>query len=225
MVLTTVVLDLDDTLIASARARVRAYKSLRSFGIDPGEAEAINNLWWPRYYRGECSLEELRLGRWVDLGLDPERAAEVDELYRRHHHHIRSRHGARHMLEELSRSGVRLILLSNAGIDYVRERVAALRVDALFHGIIDAAERSWKPHPDAFNGALEMVGASPAEAAMVGDNLEADIEGALSAGFGHAVWLSRRKAHPDPRVFTCTSLRAATCHLLPLARGRAGGTT
>lgn len=196
---------------------MRAYQSLRPFGIEPQDAEASNGRWWPKYYRGECSLDELRLGRWIDLGLDDDTAREVDVLYRRHHQHIRSRHGARSVLQDLSNAGLNLVLLSNAGIDYVRERVTALGVEDYLKSVVDAAECRWKPHPDAFSGALKAVGASPDEAAMVGDNLEADIEGALAAGFAHAVWLSRRKPHPDRRVFTCSSLRAATNYLLAIA--------
>ena len=212
--LRAVVLDLDDTLIASERARRRAYAALKDDGVDPREASAVNARWFDRYHAGECSLDELRLGRWLELGLSPERAREIDELYREHHTRIRPRRHARSTLQTLHAAGLKLVLLSNAGIDYVRDRVAASRFDGLLDGIVDIAAADFKPHPDAFRAALAIVGEDAAHAAMVGDNVDADIDGALAAGFGRAVWLTRRKPHADPRVTTVRSLSGVPSILL-----------
>jgi len=222
--ISTVVFDLDDTLIASARARQRAYQALREGGIDPREAEAANARWWDTYYRGECSLEQLRQNRWLDLGMSVEQAAEVDDRFRAHHTTIRARRGARHMLERLRQANLKLVLLSNAGIDYVRDRVTDLGVTHLLDGIVDMAEAQWKPHPAAFQAALRCVGGSPESAAMVGDRLDADVKGALDAGFCSVVWLTRRKPFPHPRVVTVSSLAAAESHLLGLVRSREDAT-
>ena len=43
-----------------------------------------------------------------------------------------------------------------------------------------------KPDPEIFNHALKVGGVSPEQAVMIGDSLEADIEGALKVGM-HAV--------------------------------------
>lgn len=212
--LRAVVLDLDDTLIASERARKRAYAQLEDDGIDPRQATVVNARWFDRYHAGECSLEELRTGRWIELGLSPERAQEVDEQYRHHHTQIRPRRGALRTLQTLHAAGLKLVLLSNAGIDYVRDRVAASRFDGLLDGIVDIAAADFKPHLDAFRAALEIAGEEPSHTVMVGDNLQADIEGALSAGFARAVWLTRRKPHPDSRVITLRSLEDVPAALL-----------
>lgn len=216
--ISTVVFDLDDTLIASARARRRAIRALCEVGIDPRQAEAANDRWWDRYYRGECSLEQVRQNRWTDLGLSSQQAVEVDARFRAHHQNIRARRGARHLLERLREANLKLVLLSNAGIDYIRDRVADLGVAHLLDGIVDMAdERSqWKPHPAAFHAALKCVGGSPECAAMVGDKLDADVKGALEAGFRSVVWLTQRKPFPGPRVVTVPSLAAVEVHLLRL---------
>jgi putative hydrolase of the HAD superfamily len=39
-----------------------------------------------------------------------------------------------------------------------------------------------KPHPDIFNFALRQTGAQAGESVMIGDNFEADIEGAINVG-------------------------------------------
>jgi FMN phosphatase YigB (HAD superfamily)/GNAT superfamily N-acetyltransferase len=200
------VFDLDDTLIASARARTRAYRELQAEGIDPRQAASVNARWFDRYHAGQCSLAELRQGRWTELGLSPERALEIDELYRAHHREIRPRRDALRVLRRLREAGLKLVLLSNAGIDYVRDRVAASSFEPMLDGIVDIAAVDFKPHPDAFRAALDIAREPAERVAMVGDNLEADVEGALRAGFGLAVWLTRRKPHPDPRVITLRSL-------------------
>jgi putative hydrolase of the HAD superfamily len=208
--ISTVVLDLDDTLIATARARKRAYRALRDHGIDPREAESVQRRWWQAYYRGECSMADLRQGRWIDLGLPPAKVQEIDEMYRRHHEEIRPRHGARVLLQALRSAGVQTVLLSNAGIDYVQERVRTMGLEHLLDGVVDLQGAPFKPHPEAFQAALDLAGGTPERAAMVGDNLEVDVEGALDFGFRLVIWLTRRKPHPDSRVLTVPSLRLAT---------------
>jgi putative hydrolase of the HAD superfamily len=43
-----------------------------------------------------------------------------------------------------------------------------------------------KPDPEIFNYALKVGGVRPPEAVMIGDSLEADVEGALNVGM-HAI--------------------------------------
>jgi len=44
-----------------------------------------------------------------------------------------------------------------------------------------------KPAPDFFGAALASMGCAPAEAAMVGDDAEMDVSGALAAGLAHGL--------------------------------------
>jgi FMN phosphatase YigB (HAD superfamily) len=55
---------------------------------------------------------------------------------------------------------------------------------------------------------------------MVGDHLEADICGALQAGFQRAVWLAPRwrAAYEDPRVTTVRRLDQVPMGLMTVAR-------
>ena len=53
-----------------------------------------------------------------------------------------------------------------------------------------------KPHPTIFKAALELLGVAPAEAVMVGDSLEEDIEGARALGM-RAILVDREERHPD----------------------------
>jgi HAD superfamily hydrolase (TIGR01549 family) len=98
------------------------------------------------------------------------------------------------VLEELRAAQLRLGLVSN-GIRDLREFVVhhRLDVDAIVgsrvHGFV-------KPHPTIFQAALRELGVEPAQAAMVGDSLEEDVEGARALGM-RAILIDRQDRHPD----------------------------
>jgi len=98
------------------------------------------------------------------------------------------------VLEELRRLGLKLALVSNG--------VRDLEAFVAHHGIdIDAAvcsrDHGWiKPHETIFRAALERLGVEPAEAAMVGDSLEDDVEGARALGM-RAFLVDRENRYPE----------------------------
>ena len=98
------------------------------------------------------------------------------------------------VLEELRRAELRLGLVSN-GIRDLHEFVVhhKLDVDAVVgsraHGYV-------KPHPTIFQAALEQLGIAPADAVMIGDSLEEDVEGARALGM-RAILMDRQERHPD----------------------------
>ncbi|HSB02806.1 MAG TPA: HAD family hydrolase [Anaerolineales bacterium] len=96
-------------------------------------------------------------------------------------------------LKKLEQDGYRLGLVSNAGDDQdVQQLVRRFDISQYFDFIVTSAACSYrKPHPRIFELALSNWYFLPSEAVMVGDNLDADIRGAKSAGL-YAVWISRR---------------------------------
>lgn len=214
----TVVVDLDDTLLASARARLRAVRAMPGIGIEPGRFAAADRRWWRVFETGGCSIEELRAGRWRDCGLDGEAAAAADADYRMAvSRGVRPRRGARQFLAALREAGLRTVILTNGVGPMQRAKVETSGLGALVDGVVVSAETGYsKPHPGAFEFALNLVGGEPASAAMVGDSLEADVVGALGAGFRVVFWVTSRRPHPDPRV---TSVHRLDEALVPLLRG------
>lgn len=97
------------------------------------------------------------------------------------------------MLKKLEQDGYRLGMVSNAGDDQdVQQLVRRFDISQYFDFIVTSAACSYrKPHPRIFELALSNWYFLPSEAVMVGDNLDADIRGAKSAGL-YAVWISRR---------------------------------
>jgi putative hydrolase of the HAD superfamily len=113
-------------------------------------------------------------------------------------------------LADLRSRGLRLGLLSNTARDldaFVAHH--ALEVDAV---LTSRVHGKTKPHEAIFRRMLELLGVSAAEAAMVGDTPEDDIDGALAVGM-HAVLIDRDDRHPGVQG-RLTDLRA-----LPVALG------
>jgi HAD superfamily hydrolase (TIGR01549 family) len=99
------------------------------------------------------------------------------------------------VLEELRAQGLKLGLVSNTGRN-LDEFVAHHQLD------VDAALGSGafgrtKPHPTIFQAVLERLEVAPADAAMVGDSPEDDIEGAHAAGIRTAFLLDRDDRYPE----------------------------
>ena len=98
------------------------------------------------------------------------------------------------VLEELRRLDLKLALVSNG--------VRDLEAFVAHHGLdVDAAvcsrDHGWvKPHETIFRAALERLGVEPADAAMVGDSLEDDVEGARALGM-RAFLVDRENRYPE----------------------------
>jgi len=97
------------------------------------------------------------------------------------------------VLDRLREAGLKLGLVSNSGRD-LDEFLAhhALPVDA---ALTSGAHGRTKPHGSIFLAVLERLGAEPDDAAMVGDSLEDDIDGARALGM-QAFLLDRDGRYP-----------------------------
>ena len=98
------------------------------------------------------------------------------------------------VLEELRRHGLKIGLVSNGARDlddFVLHH--GLRVDA---AIASRAHGKIKPHETIFRAVLSALAVEPEEAAMVGDSLADDVEGARALGM-RAVLVDREGRFPD----------------------------
>lgn len=111
-------------------------------------------------------------------------------------------------LTALREAGLKIGLVSNSARDVAAfARHHALEIDA---GISSFFHGKTKPHASIFRAVLDLLDVDPREAAMVGDSVEADMEGALALGM-RAVLLDRMGIAPDyaPRIETLDALPAA----------------
>ena len=119
------------------------------------------------------------------------------------------------VLGELRRHGLKLGLVSNTGRD-VDAFLAhhSLEVDAALSSRVHGRV---KPHPTIFLAVLERLQVAPEEAAMVGDSLEDDLQGARALGM-RAFLVDREGLYPDAPD------RLPDLFALPAAIGLATGT-
>ena len=98
------------------------------------------------------------------------------------------------VLDLLGEQGLKIGLLSNSSRD-LNEFVAhhRLRADAV---LTSHAHGKTKPHESIFRAMLDLLAVAPPEAAMVGDTIEDDVEGALAVGM-RAVLLDREGLYPE----------------------------
>jgi putative hydrolase of the HAD superfamily len=100
-------------------------------------------------------------------------------------------------LRALRERGLTLVVLSNWDVS-LHEQLAATGLTPLVDGAVSSAELGvGKPHPGIFARALEVAGASAAEAVMVGDSPDTDAAGALACGIA-AVYVDRWHAGDAP---------------------------
>jgi putative hydrolase of the HAD superfamily len=117
-------------------------------------------------------------------------------------------------LETLKSEHYKLGIFSNAGDDKdVQHLVESFGIRNYFDFVLTSAACFYrKPHPRAFEIALAQWNATPAEAAMIGDSLDADILGAKQVDMT-AIWLTRRAQFKDEdmqRIKPDFSLRKLT---------------
>jgi putative hydrolase of the HAD superfamily len=97
------------------------------------------------------------------------------------------------VLRELRRQGLKIGLVSNTSRDLARfVDTFSLDVDAW---IASGVHGKVKPSPSIFLAILDQLSVAPAEAAMVGDSVEDDVEGAQSLGM-RAFLLDREGRFP-----------------------------
>ena len=109
------------------------------------------------------------------------------------------------VLHELRARGLRLGLVSNSARDmHEFAQHHALDIDV---GISSFHHGKTKPHASIFRAALELLELEPAQALMVGDTVEDDVEGARAVGID-ALLLDRLGLYPDfsPRIETLSEL-------------------
>ncbi len=115
-------------------------------------------------------------------------------------------------LETLREAGVRMALLTNALGHAVEEIVAHFALDEYMAAAISSVDTgAVKPAPRMFSTLFALLRVSPADAVMVGDSLEDDVEGAVACGCG-AILLDRGGRRPDadvPRIQSLAELPAA----------------
>jgi len=173
-----------------------------------GAVDAVRGPFWADPERSRVARQDMFVARrailaqaFDRLGLSPESelVREVADAYSSEKEaRVAPFPGALEALAELRRRGHALGLLTNGGARLQRAKLERHGLARFFDAVrIEGEVGVGKPHPEAFAGALAALGAAGEAALMIGDDLEADIAGALAAGLA-TVWIDHRGAGPPP---------------------------
>lgn len=193
-------MDLDDTLADETRhlqASTRKALAEQSARIPPATAARVldeylrlaldlsrRNAWnqMPRVQRLAAALQSAGID-------DPDLAPLLVEGYERHYlEGVEFLPGADRLLR--AAAAYRTCLVSNGKSEEQWGKIRLLGLERRFdHVLVSQEVGSAKPHPGIFQRALDLVGAKPQQAVMIGDSLQADIAGAEALGIG-TIWIN-----------------------------------
>ncbi len=106
------------------------------------------------------------------------------------------------------RNKYRLHIITNGFTEVQNKKIVNSQIKKYFHSIIDSETVGVKkPNIKIFDYALRVSGAGSKNSLMIGDNLEADILGALNAGF-HAIHFNNNNETPHEYCLILNELKS-----------------
>ncbi|USZ71967.1 HAD family hydrolase [Natronosalvus halobius] len=196
--LEAVVFDLDYTLAVPDRDRETLLtEATAATGAPPLSREA-----YLEAHRNNLTRES-REPIFADLLADHDTSAEPGAVATAYRESIADAltplAGVEAMLEDL-RSTYRVGLLTNGPVRAQRDKLETLDWESRFDAALVTGElEAGKPDPRAFEAILEELSVAPDRAVYVGDEREADVEGATRAGM-RAIQVLRSDTEPDSRA-------------------------
>lgn len=161
-----------------------------------------NNRLWDRYTKGFIKQDELRWKRmWFTLldfkiGDDKLSRLMAVQFLERLPFKKNLFPYTTEILDYLTNKGYRLHLITNGFEQIQHNKLNSSNLSGYFLDVITSeASNSLKPNLAIFEYALGKTGATKAESIMIGDNLDADIQGATNAGLD-SVFVNHLKVTP-----------------------------
>ncbi len=202
--------DLDHTLWDFEANSALTFKSLFSeydIALDLTQFLAVyipnNNVYWKRYREGKIDKETLRFERLktvFDALNYPTTNTLIDDLSDAYIQTLPEYNvlfeGAIEILTAL-KPHFNLHIITNGFQDVQYFKMKNSGLLPFFDTVTDSSSVGVKkPDPKIFEHALKVGQVAPNEAVMIGDNLEADIEGALSTGMHAVHFMPLQKRNP-----------------------------
>jgi len=148
-----------------------------------------NHLLWDKYSKGKIKQDELRWKRmWLALldfkianePLSRKMGLEFLDILPTKNSLFPYTH---EILTYLKQKGYQMHLITNGFEKVQYHKLSKSNIDRYFIEVITSeGSNSLKPNKEIFDFALQKSGAAIKESIMIGDNIEADIKGALNAG-------------------------------------------
>jgi putative hydrolase of the HAD superfamily len=164
-------------------------KGITDFELFFARYNEHNNRLWDRYHKGFIKQDELKWKRmWLTL-LDYKIADEPlsrqmgQEFLTILPNKTNLFPYTFEILDYLTERQYDLHLITNGFEATQRKKLANSKLDSYFKEMITSeTSNSLKPHKDIFDYAFAKTKALPEKSIMIGDNLEADIQGGINAG-------------------------------------------
>lgn len=173
-----------------------------------------NFKYWKLYREEKVSKTQLRYGRLKDT-FDILKIEVSDDLinklsedyinYLSSFNHLFE--GTHDILDYLS-NNYTLHIITNGFAEAQDKKIKASRMSQYFKTVTNSEMVGVKkPNPKIFNYALQQADAVPEESIMIGDSLEADIQGAINVGID-AIYFDYKNVNSEEQYNTVTELRA-----------------
>ena len=173
-----------------------------------------NDKLWERYRNGFIKVDELRWKRmWLtllDFKIADEPLARTMDV--RFLDALPTRKTlfpyTVEILQYLTGNDYRVHLITNGFEKTQHSKLQYAGISSYFDKVITSeGSNSLKPHKEIFDYALRVTGADPAQSIMLGDSIEADIQGAMNAGIDQ-VYVNHLGIEPEIRpTYTIYSLK------------------
>ena len=172
----------------------------------------INTIYWNKYRNDEVSKSKLRYGRLKDTfdslnyditDLEINKMSDVYIKSLADHNYLLP--NSKSILDYLF-SKYKLHIITNGFEEVQLQKIVSSDIQSYFSKIITSESVGVKkPNPIIFNEALKRANALACESIMIGDNIEADIYGALESGFS-AILFNYHKINPPKEITNIANL-------------------
>lgn len=189
-------------------------RGVQDFGEFFGRYTIHNDKLWDRYRNGFIKVDELRWKRFwlslLDFKVADEPLARTMDV--RFLEALPSRRAlfpyTREILAYLKAKGYGLHLITNGFQQVQLNKLENSGISGYFGEVVTSeGSGSLKPHKEIFEYAFRVTGADPRESIMIGDSIEADIQGAINAGIDQ-VYVNHTGVTPEIRpTYTVSSLK------------------
>ncbi len=204
--------DMDDTILEFTAVGEACWEKLCSYyaprfgNISPEELliaiRKSNHRFWndpetAKMYRVDLPRARRMIIRSVVEAINSQAFQLGDELAdaftKQREEMLRPFPGAIETLEELSRRGIRMAMVTNGSAIFQRSKIVRFQLERFFEAIFIESEFGiGKPEKQVFLSALERLGAAPEQTWMIGDGLIIDILPAQELGM-QTVWVDHQK--------------------------------
>lgn len=201
-VITDLFFDLDHTIYDFDKNSALTFHSifdamdLRNVSDFMTHFKPINDFYWAQFANDEISHDFLRYGRLRDTFEAINVQVSDEEIYYiadtfianlTNYNHVFE--GALEVLSHLEKK-YKLHIITNGPSLVQEKKLKNAHLDVYFKTVTNSEKAGVKkPNPKIFQYALEEASARPENSIMIGDNLQADVEGALNVGM-HAIWFN-----------------------------------